>query len=78
MRGHKQMCSWNGFSLTADIILKLGAGHDLITVHSMDWWLGGNESLSVRGWDLVSVLPHAYSTADSQKFPAGQGGLSVA
>lgn len=32
-----RVCSRNGFSLTGDIILKLGAGHDLITVYSMDW-----------------------------------------
>lgn len=62
-----KVCCRNDFRMTADIILKLGAGHDLITVNSMGW-SGGNEILSVRSGDLVSVLQHAY-TADSHKFP---------
>lgn len=63
------------FRKTADIILKLGAAHDLITVYFMDWLLEGNEILSVRSWDLVSVLQHPH-TADSHEFPAGKDGLS--
>lgn len=62
------MCCRNDFRMTADTILKLGAGHDLITVNSMGWSGGGNEVLSVRSGDLVSGLQHAY-TADSHKFP---------
>lgn len=65
------------FTLNADIILKLGAAHDLITVYSMDRLLEANTILSVRSWDLVSVLQqHDYSTADSHEFPPRLGSLS--
>ncbi len=61
-------CYRNDLRMTADIILKLGATHDLITVYSMELLVEGNEILSVRSRDLVSVLQHTY-TADSHKFP---------
>ena len=53
------MCCRNDFRLSADIFSKLGAGHDLIIVYSMDWLVEGNEILSVRSWDLVSALQHS-------------------
>lgn len=70
------MCCRNDFRMTADTILKLGDGYDLITVYFMDRLVEGNEIESVRSRGLVSVrLQHTY-TADSHKFPSRQSGLS--
>lgn len=49
-----KVCCRNNFRMTADI----GAAHDLITVYFMEWLAEGNEIVSVRSRDLVSVLQH--------------------
>lgn len=48
------MCCRNNLRMTADI----GAADDLIIVYFMEWLVEGNEIVSVRSRDLVSVLQH--------------------
>lgn len=51
-----------------DYRFSVGAAHDLVTVYIMEWLVEGNEIVSVRIGDLVSLQLHI-KAADPHAFP---------